>query len=154
MWPANLGVSGIAARTALLDNWLDRGIITTQEYRARLEVPDISFDDDHANAGRDWADKLVAECLEDGKPARLHPRGDLRTFIDRATDAYMRAETNEHSSARLDLLGSAIDIAQKMDEARAREAATKTAEMAAAMTPPGPGATPPAAPPMTPPVAA
>lgn len=143
MWPANLGVSSLAARTALLDNWLDRGIINVQEYRSRLEVPDISFEDDHANAGRDWADKLVDECLEDGKPARVHTRGDLKAFIERATDAYMRAETNEHSPARLDMLGAAIDLAQQLDEDRDRALAQK----AAALAPPGPGATPPAAPP-------
>lgn len=113
-WPASLMPSTIAGRMAVLDELLARGVIDEAEYRQKLEIPDISAENDLVSASKELCDERIGRILERGEMMPPHPYMNLEQFVQRATMSYQRAELNGCPGNRLLMLGDAIDQAEAL----------------------------------------
>lgn len=131
-WASSLLPSSVAGRMAVLDELLARGVIDEGEYRQKLEIPDLSAENDLTSAPKELCDERIGRILERGEMMPPHPYMNVDLFIKRAEFSYQRAELNGCPADRLLLLGDAIDMAIQIK----LDAATGQAALQAMNAPP------------------
>lgn len=152
-----------SARFAQLQELLNAGAITIEQFKRLYEMPDIEAENQLDTADTDIIDRNMDIMITTGRYQSPEPFDDLDLLIKRAGKMINLCRSQEVPDARIKLLHDWIEDAKGLQEQIAAEARQKAAEAAAAAAPPlpmgmppmppgPPGMPPPGAPPM--PVAA
>lgn len=109
VYPVSQLPSTPAGRTDLVEAWFAAGIISPDERRQLLDLPDVEAYSDLRNAPTDWVWSQVESMLMDGKPATPDPTvgPDIPLRIGRG--AYIAAMRDGCPEAHLELMRDYLD---------------------------------------------
>jgi hypothetical protein len=102
--PISLLPSTPAARVALLDELASAGILTPQEIRDHLDLPDLRASNETANAPRRVVEQQLLEIERDGKPHLPEPFFPHEEALQLAVQRYCAALMARVPEDRLELL--------------------------------------------------
>lgn len=144
-----------SARFAQLQELLNAGAITIEQFKRLYEMPDIEAENQLDTADTDIIDRNMDIMVTTGRYLSPEPFDDLPLLIKRAGKMINLCRAQEVPDTRIQLLRDYIEDAkglqETMAEAERKKQAEANAKAAAAMPPPPMGGPPGMAPPGMPP---
>ncbi len=140
-----------AAKFAQLDQLMDRGAITIDQFKRLFDLPDLEAENETDLADQDIIDRTLDIMVVRGRYMSPEPFDNLDLIIQRAGKFYNLCRQQEVPPARLQLVRDYIVDAKSLKEQAEEAAAAKAAANAPPPPPPMPMG-PPGAPPMGPPM--
>jgi hypothetical protein len=131
-----------AAKFAQLNEMMDRGAITVEEFKRLYELPDLEAENELDTADTDIIDQNMDTMVTTGRYISPEPFDNLDLIVQRAGKFYNLCRQNDVPDDRLQLLRNLMEDAKSLKQQAAPPPV---------MAPPGVGAPPPGMPPGMPP---